>query len=355
MVASSQIDDAPGHVRPNASADDHRQLFLLVARIAAIIFSVEAVIMVMLSGWRLTQEVVQEGLLDAALLTLLSTPLIYIWVALPFVRSARSARQGLARQLDERQRQAALLTEALAKSQALLTQNESLRRKLQLAGNQAAENNEQMLQRIGADLHDGPAQLLAFAMMRFGRLSTAMEAGDVKKGTAELKSVRAALADTLREVRDISTGLAPPGIAKASLGETIAQAIALHEQHTGTSVRSDVDNLDLKEPEALKICVYRFLQEALSNAYRHGGGIAQAVTAKWLSCDEQRIAITVSDGGPGFSTDTVASGGLGLFGIRARVEALGGKLTIDTDASRGGVSLTASFDLAMINAREQQL
>ena len=66
-----------------------RELIVLVGKIAFIIFAVEVVIMMFLSGWDLNSAVVREGLVDASCLTLFASPLIYSWVVHPFAESER--------------------------------------------------------------------------------------------------------------------------------------------------------------------------------------------------------------------------------------------------------------------------
>jgi len=305
-----------------------------------------------LSGWTLTYAVLQEGLLDAALLTFLSTPLIYVTVVKPFAQSARSARQALAKELAEKAGQAQQLERALAATNSLLRQNEELRQGMQRANERAAVVNEHTLQRIGADLHDGPAQLLAFAMMKFVKLTGPLAAKGDERVVKELQSVRSAVEDTLREIRHISTGLAPPGLERATLRETIELIIGLHEQHTGTSVRVHLDPLPTHAPRAINTCVYRFVQEALSNAYRHAGGRGQCVSAAEGPGD--LVSITVSDSGPGFCPIKDSTSGLGLTGMRARIESLGGTLDVVSDAPAGGTKLVAQFDLSKLQPEKNQ-
>jgi signal transduction histidine kinase len=87
----------------------------------------------------------------------------------------------------------------------------------------------------------------------------------------------------------------------------------------------------------LKIAVYRILQEVLNNSYRHAGGKEQRISV--LHADGW-LEIEATDGGPGFDLSEAeenqdSSRGLGLRGMRERVEMLGGTLAIDTAPSHG--------------------
>ena len=95
-------------------------------------------------------------------------------------------------------------------------------------------------------------------------------------------------------------------------------------------------------PDSLKVCAYRFVQEALSNSFKHSGGRDQSVTA---TGNDATIVLKVSDHGPGLPNGSarVHNDRLGLIGLRDRIETLGGQLAIQPSPS--GFSLTASFDL----------
>ena len=78
----------------------------------------------------------------------------------------------------------------------------------------------------------------------------------------------------------------------------------------------------------MKICTYRFLQEGLNNAFRHGRGAAVFVTCEM---DGSTLMATVRDLG-GRSAPTTGLG-LGLIGLRERAASLGGSFTITPDAT----------------------
>lgn len=342
------------HFTGSLSEIDRQQLLWMIGRIALIIFGLEFAIMIVLTQTALIEAPFEEILLDTCSLTLFSAPLIYLWVAKPFVESARTAERALASELSAKTGQAEMLERALADLRSLLTQNDELRARLQTASQQVAESNERILQRIGADLHDGPAQLLTFAMLKLNRLARAVEREGSSDERQEFASVRSAITDTLREIRNISMGLAAPEIEQATLEETIKLAVASHEQHTGTYVHLELYDLPSKALPATKICIYRFLQEALSNAYRHAGGQGQIVSASTVvSHGNERLLLTVSDGGPGLPLAAAQSKGLGLVGMRSRIEALGGTLDVRTNDAEGGTSLTAALNLTPARTQDR--
>ncbi len=324
-----------------------RQIAMMVGAIALIHFVIEAFIMGFLSNWNLTRHVVVEGLVDCTLLTMLSSPPIYIWVARPFILSARNSEAALARELHSQSHQARQLEAALADLKHSLDQNEDLRLKLQKSNDQAADVNERTLQRIGADLHDGPAQLLTYSLMRLGKFSPLVEVTDGAKGKEELNSMRIALTDTLTEVRNISRGLSLPHLEDVTLEQTILLAVTLHREQTGGRVELTTTALPNPVPQAVKVCVYRVVQESLTNGYRHGKGIDQKVACSF----DKVLNLEISDAGPGFELKTENSVGLGLSGMRSRVGALGGTLDV-ISSPETGTEVKIQIDIDKLRVRE---
>ena len=217
--------------------------------------------------------------------------------------------------------------------------NELLAIRAQSASERATAFNERFLRQLGADLHDGPAQLVAFAALRLGsrvvRDGTAKAARD-----RELNTIKASLADAMEEIRAISAGLVLPHIETASLAEVLAAAVRAHEQRTKTKVPLSVSaNLMMLDP-AVKVCVFRFVQEGLANAFRHARGKGVSVSQ---SCEGGRLSIEVIDRGPGFELDVVPQERLGLACLRQRVESLGGTIVVASAST--GTRLTMSVGL----------
>ena len=225
----------------------------------------------------------------------------------------------------QRQRQA--LTERVAELSALLAQNRSLRQRVQQASRRASAINERYLRRIGADLHDGPAQLVALAALRMDSEALASPASKPDARREEIAAIRTSLDEAMEEIRSICSGLVLPHIETTDLAGIVDLAISAHEQRTGTRVtRPDrIAAAPLSAPE--KICVFRFVQETLNNAYRHAAGRGQAVD---VDLANGRLVVAVSDAGPGFDPDAVRADGLGLAGLKERVESIGGQFELET-------------------------
>ena len=222
----------------------------------------------------------------------------------------------------------------------LLRQNEDLNRKVVAARKMTTDTNERLLRRIGADLHDGPAQLTGLALLYYDGLSPSNKSSTAASQEAKFESVRGLLQDSLHEIRNISADIAPPQLERLSPLQTIQFAIRNHERRTGVAVETHIDSLDLDLPASTKTCLYRFVQEGLNNAFRHAKGAAEKITATYK---HDLLTVQVEDNGPGFSPALEqTSQGLGLAGLRDRVETCDGTLKIQSNIGTG-TQLTAQF------------
>jgi signal transduction histidine kinase len=217
-------------------------------------------------------------------------------------------------------------------------QNELLSAKVLRASQKTSEINEQYLRRVAADLHDGPAQLLALAALDLESMPLRSRSIPVPEREAIIASVKQCVSDAMAEIRGISKGLMLPRIEAATLSEIIELAVFEHRQRT----RSVVDvRLSGAEPELSrfeKIAIYRFIQETLNNGFHHAGGTGQLVRE---TSDELRVMIEVSDQGRGFD-QSHESDGMGLIGLRERIESLGGVFGVTS--STEGTKVMMSFE-----------
>jgi signal transduction histidine kinase len=210
----------------------------------------------------------------------------------------------------------------------LAAQNDRLRRVADDARLDAANSNENLLARIGQDLHDGPIQLVSLLMLKLTEPIGKERAGTGCNGRYD-PSIQALTARMLAELRSISTGLVLPQLEGLTPNEILRLAVQNHEDATGTKVSLQMGDLpgDLALP--VTICLYRIVQEGLNNAFHHGKALGQRVEV-WA--DTQSIVIAVGDSGPGLVENNHENPrsrtGLGIAGLRNRVEALQGAFEV---------------------------
>ncbi len=208
--------------------------------------------------------------------------------------------------------------------------------------------NEIFLRRISADLHDGPGQDLGFALMRFESISDiCSKCPGGKEGrmvvAAALRPINSAIQSALADLRLISADLRMPEIDRMSLNEIAARAVRDYESKTGVNVvlLASVSSTAASLP--VKIALYRLLQEALANGFRHAAGAGQRVD---IRNEDRRLLVEISDKGPGFDQHAaIKEGHIGLFGMRERVELLGGSFDLQ---SKPGLGTVIRLNLPML-------
>lgn len=231
-----------------------------------------------------------------------------------FVRAASST---IARQQSE-------LSTQVNRLQQLLGQNAQLDERVRRAAAETTALNERVLRRISAELHDGPAQDLGLALLKLDNVMARSEAQPQPDGqeVRDLNTVKQSLAHALQEIRGISSGMGVPQLTNLTLPEIVARVVRTHERRTNTQVHVETGHL----PSAslpVKITLYRVVQEALNNAYRHAQGKGQRVR---VQSQDNQLWIEISDRGDGSREQipTDAAEHLGIVGMRDRVESLGG-------------------------------
>jgi signal transduction histidine kinase len=249
------------------------------------------------------------------------------------------------------------LHEKVSQLTVALAQNEKLHERVQRAGARTAALNEQFLHRVAADIHDGPGQGVALALMRLGPMmdlcgsSQAPACRELALGD-EFRTVQTALQSALDDLRAISKGLQLPEIEQLTLTETVQRAVRDYERKVGAgpAVTVVLGDVPQQVPLSVKITLFRLLQESLANGFRHGGAAAHRVT---LGMREGELQVEVADGGTGFDPHTAgAEGHLGIAGMRERVEILGGTFDVQS-APHHGTTVRASLPVAAL-VRERE-
>ena len=241
--------------------------------------------------------------------------------------------------------QRAALTRRVSQLSELLQQNRSLHARVENAARSITENNERFIRRLGYDLHDGVAQLIAGALVRFDRLNLA------QPDHANGEKIQKILIDALSDVRNLCRDMLLPEIQDLPLEDALLFMADYHQQRTGTQVSCMIDNLPDDAPPFIKITLCRLVQEGLNNAFKHAGGEGQKVSASW---DGQVVTVDIADEGPGMVSQNRAAtnAGMGLIGLRDRVESLGGTMAI-TSVAGAGTRLTAVLPLQRVEPDEE--
>lgn len=219
--------------------------------------------------------------------------------------------------------QGAALRDRVGELRMVSEQNLALKERIMHASGRSAELNEQFLRRVSSDLHDGPAQLVSLAALRLDSLGTRRTD---KIWADEISAIKVALDDAMRDIRGICKGLSVPEIETKTIRLVIEEVIQLHQNHTGSEVGFKMVGENRNVRASVKICVYRFVQEGLNNAYHHANGLDQQVFCNFTN---NTLELTVSNNSNKAAIDpsNKVDGGLGLPGLQERIEALGGEFS----------------------------
>lgn len=193
--------------------------------------------------------------------------------------------------------------------------------------------SDETRRRIERNLHDGIQQRMVALALSLRAVQVKPQLPPAVK--AGLDEVAADLDEVLEEIRVFSQGLHPALLSRSGLGPALRELAR----------RSPIPvSLDLhvprfpRLPEPVEVAVYYVVSEALANAAKHA---AAAEVLIRVSSDDTAVRATVSDEGIGGADP---GGGSGLIGLVDRVEALGGKLSLDSPVGEG---TTLSIELPL--------
>ena len=184
--------------------------------------------------------------------------------------------------------------------------------------------------RIARELHDTIAQGFTGVSMQLEAAAAKLSGapGEIRDHLDRARSlVRTSLHDARRSVRALRPQLLESRDLAAAL-EAVASELA-----SGTAIRAEVRAHGVRRrlPPAVEDALFRVGQEAMTNAVRHGACRALEVE---LRVAGGRATLTVADDGAGFVPGDVADGS-GIGGMRGRLEALGGTLSVTTGPGQG--------------------
>jgi signal transduction histidine kinase len=199
-------------------------------------------------------------------------------------------------------------------------------------------------QRMAREIHDTTAQGLAGIVTQLQAADLSADDHGARQrhlGNA-MRLARQSLAETRRSMRAM-----PPGVLEASplpeaLGIIVSEWSALHDAVAELTVTGTWAKLD---PE-IEVTLLRAAQEALANVGKHARATRVRLTLTYF---DDLVSLDVRDDGVGFDPEPASpapggspgSGGVGLIGMRARLERLAGTLNIES-APGAGCALSAS-------------
>jgi signal transduction histidine kinase len=207
----------------------------------------------------------------------------------------------------------------------------------------AAQEEER--RKLSRELHDHVGQMLTALRMELGRLDRLRSASD-NRVTLALTECRQLVDDMVRIVRDLALGLRPSMLDDLGLQPALEWLTRDFTRRSNVPVELHITgSLDTLSDQH-RTCIYRVVQEALTNCVRHARATAIGVIVR---ARDESIDVSVSDDGIGLDPSRRAAG-FGLRGIEERVRELGGNITLLSAAGQGA---TLSIKLPIV--KEQPL
>jgi signal transduction histidine kinase len=183
---------------------------------------------------------------------------------------------------------------------------------------------------LSRELHDHVGQMLTALRMELGTAERARAAAGQQFGQAIAASKQ--LAETmLRTVRDLAMGLRPSMLDDFGLKPALEWRARDVARRCDLRVDLTVDGELEPLPDAHRTCIYRVVQEALTNCVRHAR--AERVAVRVVGRPGS-LELTVEDDGVGWDA-AAPRAGLGLLGLSERVQELRGQLVIETRPGQG--------------------
>jgi len=188
---------------------------------------------------------------------------------------------------------------------------------------QAVDAQAAELQRIERDLHDGAQARLVALTLQLGRAE--LRADDPAEVRRMIGDAQREAHHAIAELRDLARGIAPPLLTERGLLAAV-QALA-GRYGLGTEIQADANT---RVPPAIESAAYFVIAEALTNTAKHA-----RAERSWVRLAEERhvLSVVVGDDGCGGADPA----GAGLRGLRARVEALDGRLRVRSPLQGGTV------------------
>jgi signal transduction histidine kinase len=184
----------------------------------------------------------------------------------------------------------------------------------------AADETQRQIER---NLHDGTQQRLITLALKLQTLHDSIP-GELEGVRSQLSQIEDGLASLLEELREISRGLHPPMLAAAGLGPALRSLVRR------AALPVDLDfRLTERLPEFVEVAAYYVVSEALANAAKHAAASGAEVR---LLVSNGALHVHIHDDGAGGADPARGSG---LIGLRDRVEALGGTMTLTSPPGQG--------------------
>lgn len=197
-----------------------------------------------------------------------------------------------------------------------------------------AQEKERM--RVAREIHDGPAQALANVIIRAEYCERLFDK-NIEEARMELRKLKEQIRSDLKDIRKIIYNLRPMTLDDLGLVPTVRRMVdELNERQDEVKISFNTVNLSERLPSTIEVAVFRIIQEALNNVFKHSGSKHTDVK---IEKKDKLVTIEIKDDGMGFEFNKDELGkdaeGYGLLGMIERVDLIGGEIDIVSAKGQG--------------------
>ncbi|QXE21191.1 histidine kinase [Clostridium sp. 001] len=199
------------------------------------------------------------------------------------------------------------------------------------------EAQESERKRIARDIHDGPAQHMANAVMKVDICKMVIEK-NLEEGLKELEDLKESVKVALKEVRSIIFDLRPMSLDDLGLRQTIDQTANTIFKESNIDIKIKMKPIQMEIEPIIQVAVYRIVQEIFNNIRKH----SKAKHAKVrMDFGTKYLMLIINDDGVGFNVEetlkrvNTKGASYGLIGILDRVKQLQGEIEIKSSEKVG--------------------
>lgn len=197
-----------------------------------------------------------------------------------------------------------------------------------------AQEKERM--RVAREIHDGPAQALANVIIRAEYCERLFDK-NIEEARNELRRLKEQIRADLKDIRKIIYNLRPMTLDDLGLVPTVRRMVdELNERQDDVKITFNTHNLNERLPSTMEVAIFRIIQEALNNVFKHSESNHTDVK---IEKKDKLVLIEIKDDGKGFDFNKDELGkdaeGYGLLGMIERVDLIGGEIKIDSANGKG--------------------
>jgi signal transduction histidine kinase len=182
---------------------------------------------------------------------------------------------------------------------------------------------------ISRELHDEVGQVLTGLRMGIGGLEGLRQSQE--RFHEKVGEIRSLAEQAFRSVREIAAGLRP-SVLDLGLVPAIEWQARQFAKYSGVRAGVHAEGEVGDIPDEYRTCIYRVVQECLTNALKHAGASSVRIEIREA---KGALRVAVHDDGKGFQGRNNMRSGLGLIGMEERVRELGGSLQVDSSPAAG--------------------